>query len=193
MGQYRVDVTVEGIAPLMQHRFGEAAIQDAQSTKKASGEKDYSEEWRDTIYVLPNQEIYEPAMHLEAAMVKAAVNFKIRGKRGKTYKDLVKAAVYVEPDRIPTGIKVPEKPTYNPEEPFYIDLRPVKVQRARVMRSRGALAKGWKLNFDILVIDDQLPATVLKEILDEAGRAVGIGDYRPRFGRFIVTKFEVND
>jgi hypothetical protein len=31
---------------------------------------------------------------------------------------------------------------------------------------------------------------VLNSILVKAGESVGIGDYRPRFGRFIVTRFE---
>lgn len=30
----------------------------------------------------------------------------------------------------------------------------------------------------------------VKEILDHAGRRVGIGDWRPKFGRFFVSKFE---
>lgn len=193
MGQYQVDVTIKGTAPLLQHRFGQAAITEAQSVKKRTGEMDYSEEWRDTVYADEDGWLYEPATHLESAMIKAAVSFKIKGRRGKTYKDLVKAAVYVEPEMIPLNVQIPENPTSNPLEPFYVDIRPVIISRARVLRARGALAKGWELIFTISVIDDQLASTVLKEILDEAGRAVGIGDYRPRFGRFITTRFEVQD
>jgi len=126
-------------------------------------------------------------------MIKAAVSFKIKGRRGKTYKDLVKAAVYVDPDMIPLNVQIPENPTSNPLKPFYVDIRPVIISRARVLRARGALTKGWELSFTISVIDDQLASTVLKEILDEAGRAIGIGDYRPRFGRFLTTRFEVQD
>lgn len=190
MGQYQVEASIKGIAPLLQHRFGQDAIAEAQAVKKRTGEMDYSEEWRDTVYADEDGWLYEPSNHLESALIKAAVNFKIKGKRGKTYKDLVKAAVYIEPELIPLNVQIPENPTHNPLEPFYVDIRPVIVARARVLRSRGALAKGWRLDFTITVIDDQLPFMVLKEIVDEAGRAVGVGDYRPRMGRFVVTRFE---
>ena len=35
-----------------------------------------------------------------------------------------------------------------------------------------------------------MPVEVVKSALDDAGREAGIGDYRPRFGRFIVTSFK---
>lgn len=187
---YQVDVELTGVTGLLQHRFGPAAITESQAIKKQTGERDYSEEWRDTIFVDDGGNLYEPAYHIEGALFRAASSFKVKGKRGSTFKNLAKAAVYVEPDRIFYGIKVPEKPTSNPEEPFSVDLRPVVVSRARVLRARGMIGKGWKLAFVINVTDDQLSATALHEILSEAGRAHGLGDYRPRFGRFMVTKFE---
>ena len=41
------------------------------------------------------------------------------------------------------------------------------------------------------VIDDQVHPIIVQEILGEAGCAVGIGDYRPRYGRFDIIEFEV--
>ena len=32
---------------------------------------------------------------------------------------------------------------------------------------------------------------MLNQVLGDAGRLVGVGDFRPTFGRFSVTKFEV--
>jgi hypothetical protein len=51
--------------------------------------------------------------------------------------------------------------------------------------------EGWKIGFKITVGDSNtLPLESLKDILVEAGQSVGIGTYRPTFGRFAVTKFE---
>jgi hypothetical protein len=36
-----------------------------------------------------------------------------------------------------------------------------------------------------------MPVEVLKSALDDAGREGGLGDMRPRMGRFIVTEFKV--
>ena len=56
------------------------------------------------------------------------------------------------------------------------------------MRIRPRL-DDWSLTFTLTCIEDQVDAEALKMILDYAGRAVGIGDYRPRFGGFAVTQF----
>ena len=186
----RYTVTIEGIAPLLQHKLGVATQTDlASKVKQRAGQPDFTGEWRDTCYLL-GDEIVQPAEHIWRAMVKAASNFKIKGKRGKTFKDLVMSAVVIEPDLIPHGRKLPEDIDYDPSKPVYIDVRPVRVQRSRVLRERLALAKGWKLSFDILVFEDDFPKETLQAILAYAGQYIGIGDYRPKFGRFMITKFE---
>lgn len=189
---YTVDVSVEGVAPLLQHKFPLPDYDElTKGGKQSSGEKDYSQEWREALYVNSDGEIFQPAVHFDGCMTKAAVNFKIQGKRGKTYKDLFKGNVFCSPDEILHGIKAPDVLDTDGDKPLYLDLRPVVVQRARVTRIRPAFRPGWKLDFEIEVLDDQIPHNVVLEVLTLAGRTVGIGDFRPRFGRFIVTKFEV--
>lgn len=189
---YTVDVKVKGVSPLLQHRF---PMPDYETMGKGghqqSGAKDYRDEWKQSLYVDADGDIFHPATHFERAMVKAAAQFKIQGKRGKTYKDLVSASVFVTPEEIPFNMKAPDELDTDADKPLYLDLRPVVIQRARVARIRPAFKPGWELEFQIEVIDDQMPIEMLHEILSYAGKAVGVGDYRPRFGRFQVVKFEV--
>ena len=94
-GVITVDVKVKGVSPLMQHRFPMPELADmSKGGTKRTGAVDYSEEWREYLYA-NGKGVYQPATHFESAMISAAVNFKITGKRGKTYKDLLKAAVFV--------------------------------------------------------------------------------------------------
>lgn len=189
---YTVNVSVQGIAPLMQHRYPLPEFADlSKGGNKKTGEKDYSQEWREYLYATPEGDIYQPATHFDGAMVKAAAGYKIQGARGKTYKDLFKGNVFVSPDVILHGVKSPENLDADADKPLYLDVRPVVVQRARVVRIRPCFKPGWELNFEISVLDDQVPANVVNEVLTLAGRTVGVGDFRPRFGRFMVTKFEV--
>jgi len=185
-------VTIVGVSPLLQHRFSadtESKLKEA--SKRVAGREDYSEEWRQGIYADEDGRVYQPAIHLEKSMEKAALNFKITGKRGKTYKDLFKSAVFVRPDYIYyDNLVVPDELTRDQGAKLYLDERPVRVQRARVMRQRPALKAGWELKFEIEVLEDQLAQQVILEILQYAGQYVGIGDNRPRNGRFIVTLFE---
>jgi hypothetical protein len=157
---------------------------------RRSGAQDFSQEWRGYFYATASGEIYQPATHIETAMILAAANYKITGRRGKSYKDLFRAAVFVEPDQILHGVKVPEELDADADKPLYLDLRPVVVNRARVVRIRPAFKAGWQLAFSIQVIDDQIAPELLNDILTLAGRTCGIGDCRPRFGRFLVSQFE---
>ena len=190
---YTISIKVRGNAPLMQHRFPVPDLADM--TKGGSihtGAKDYSDEWRKYLYVNSDNEVFQPATHFEGAMIKAAVNFKITGKRGKTYKDLFQAAVFVRPEEIPHGMNNPKTLDTDADKPLYLDMRPVVVQRSRVVRIRPTFAPGWELEFEIEVIDDQIQASLVQDVLTLAGKTVGIGDYRPKFGRFNVVEYKVH-
>lgn len=188
---YTVETTIEGVSPLLQHRYPLPDLATVgKAGKKSTGEKDYSQEWREYLYVTSAGEIYQPSSHIEGAMVKAAVSFKVKGKRGKSYKDLFSANVFVDPTEILHGIKEPKELDGDADKSLYLDLRPVVISRQRVPRIRPAFKPGWKLSFTINVIDDEVSSEIVNDVLILAGKTVGIGDYRPKFGRFMVTRFE---
>lgn len=189
---YTIQTKVKGIAPLMQHRFPMPEFETmGKGGHQQTGAKDYREEWRQYLYTTSDGEVFQPAVHFEGAMVKAAAGFKITGKRGKTYKDLFQGNVFVAPDEILHGIKTPEILDTDGDKPLYLDMRPVVVNRARVVRIRPTFKPGWELEFEISVIDDQIPSEIVFDVLNLAGKTIGIGDFRPRFGRFQVVHFEV--
>ena len=178
MKTYKVEI--EGTSPYLMHKF--AGLEDGTAEARGRtriGVPDWKLEAEKSIYKNAEGEIYIPSAQIEGAMIKAAVNEKIPGKRGKTYKNLVKGFVFIEPDQI----------IITPQD-WEMDARAVVVQRNRVVRYRPRFDK-WKLAFDLVINEeDQIPNEVIKRILDSAGRYTGIGDYRPKFGRFMVTKFE---
>jgi hypothetical protein len=73
----------------------------------------------------------------------------------------------------------------------YLDQRRVVIQRNGVNRIRPAMLKGWRAEFELQVI---LPEYISREILgaaiQNAGRLVGVGDFRPTYGRFMITGFD---
>ena len=172
---YQVEVKIEGVSPLLQHRY-EMEEKEKKSTRKV-GSVDYSKEVERAIYRDESGNIYQPASHIEGCLMKAAVNFQIAGKGKKTYKDLTKMVI-VDPFAIP-----------HLQPKFVIDKRPVVINRARIIRCRPRFDK-WSLEFSMMITEDQLPIEVLEEILEYAGRYIGIGDYRPRFGRFRIVEFK---
>lgn len=189
---YSVNCTVKGVAPLMQHRYPMPDLASLnKGGKRSSGEKDYSQEWREYLYYDANNMVYQPGAHFEGALTKAAASFKVKGKRGASYKDLFKGSVFVTPDHIPHNVQVPDELDADADKQLYLDMRPVVVMRARVVRLRPCFKTGWELSFSIDVLDDGIPDDLLQDVLVLAGKAVGVGDFRPKFGRFQVVKFEV--
>jgi hypothetical protein len=62
----------------------------------------------------------------------------------------------------------------------------VKVGQQRVMRTRPKFP-GWSLEAHITLDESQLSSAQLKDIAAYAGLYIGLGDYRPRYGRFEAT------
>ena len=58
-------------------------------------------------------------------------------------------------------------------------------QKARVMRCRPMFG-GWSLSVPLMVQEDVLNVEDVVAIAERGGVMIGLGDYRPRFGRFTV-------
>lgn len=68
----------------------------------------------------------------------------------------------------------------------------VVVQRNGITRTRPALKAGWEVEFDIQInLPEYIEPSILNEVIANAGRLLGIGDFRPTYGQFQVTKFSV--
>ncbi len=173
----QIEIELTGIAPLLQHRF-DTENHGVNTPKNKKKVYDPKEEAEKCLYRNPNGGIYQPAEHIFQSMVKASVDFKYEKKR--SYKDVITSGIVVSPEEIPLIT----------EGDYEIDARGVVIQRARVIRWRPRFSK-WKLRFTINILDDEnISIPVVKDILEKAGSSKGIGDYRPRFGRFMVTQFK---
>lgn len=177
----KFDVKIKGISPLLQHRFSEDKLV---GIKKQGGDKKLSEEDKRTaasqFLYLSGKKVSQPAVHIEGAMIKASTELKLSGAGKKTYKDLMKASLFVSPEAI-----------VHKNQDWTVDGRPVvnPSTRGRSMCYRPRFDE-WELDFQIEVLDDRADEDAVKEILKLAGLRQGIGSYRPRFGRFDVVSFK---
>ena len=166
-----IKFTIEGISPMLMHRY--PMEQDQGKEAKRKGEQyDPIEEAQKGLYQNEHG-CFVPSTWIEACLREAGKGFK-KGKA--TYKAIIQSSTFVSPDEIPMGLK-----TYDA-----IDRRPAVVQRNRIVRSRPMFKPGWKISFEVEYDDNEIKAEVLTQILIEAGKTKGIGDYRPKFGRFKV-------
>jgi hypothetical protein len=134
-------------------------------------------------YMEDGETIAIPGWNLFRALVKAAAPFK----DGKTSMSrIVAGGVSVEPEMVSFNTKT-----------YAIDRRRAVVQRQGILRSRPLL-KNWTLDFDLLVNEEDVSAKAfptLRLICEDAGRRVGIGDFRIEkngpFGKFVVESWQV--
>lgn len=180
--------TIEIMSPGLLQNSATELLDTLDKKGKRAGKKDEFD-WHNAAYLVDGLVVH-PAWHLRSAMVAAAKQFQIPGKGKKTYNAATRATLFIEPELIPlrlAGEKV--------SEPTMIDERITKTAQGGPKPGRRPLFKaGHTLTFLVYVNWNHIPAEVVRDILIEAGRFHGIGDYRPEFGRFEVTEFVlVND
>jgi hypothetical protein len=57
---------------------------------------------------------------------------------------------------------------------------------------RPAIKSGWKAEHEFLInLPEYISIQEFHDTLNSAGRLVGVGDFRPTYGRFNVSKIEV--
>jgi len=178
----RINVELTSTSAMLHHRF--ATEEHGENSSKIK-KKVYVpvEEAEKASYKNPDGTLFQPSEHILGVLIRSGVGFKYEGK--KTYKEIIKAGIVVEPDNIPLLDNEGNVRTTWDE----IDARPVVVQRARVVRWRPKFNE-WKLRLQLIIInEDLISVAALKDIMEASGM-LGIGDYRPRFGRFQVTQWQ---
>lgn len=187
-----VKVTIRGVTPLLQHRFGEAAeinvqkstrkmtVQTEETPRQAAGKVSYRNS---------SGQFYIPGAAFARLLREAGGNHKLKQSR-KSVKFLVPAAVLVAQDEVPItngdGVSLVKD--------FEVDSRPVVIPatKGRIMRHRPRF-DCWSAAVAIEIDDDILPVEFVHQLMTEGGHKIGIGDFRPEkggpFGRFRVVEF----
>lgn len=98
----------------------------------------------------------------------------------KSAQDLFKAGIVALQNHVDLGVK----------DWDYVDRRRVVIQKNAITRSRPALQAGWTCEVFLQInLPEYISSDDVYELLVLAGRVNGVGDFRPTFGRFIVTEF----
>jgi hypothetical protein len=178
---YSVAFTLRGSAPFLFHRWNcEAVTEKANAAKGSKAKK--SDNIESYVYRTHDGELAIPSEYVRQAVITAAKYRQDPRSPRKSAMDLFKAGVVMETDLMTLGSAAWD----------YLDTRRVVVQRAGVNRQRPAMNAGWEVSGQIMVLTPEyISRDVLLDVLMNAGRLVGVGDFRPTYGRFQVTTFDV--
>ena len=180
----KIKVEIEGLSPLLMNSPKFMIDEMTNSNLKKTTEKRNPIKDADKLaYKKDNGELYVPAEAIKGSMVGSA-SYKKFGKNSA--RPIIAGGVFITPNQIGLGTKK-----------YDVDIRTVVIQRARVVKARPKIEK-WKVDF-VMSYDETLirDANVIKPILEDAGKRVGLLDFRPAkngsFGTFKITKWDEVD
>lgn len=178
---FRVVMQLTGTADILFHRWNAQAVDEkAKAAKNSKAKK--TDDWETYLYRDDDGVICVPGEYVRQAVVTAAKFRQDPRSPRKSAMDLYRAGVVSLTNLAPTGAR----------DPDYLDTRRVVIQRAGVNRTRPALKAGWKAEFELMVLTPEYIGPMdLHAVLTQAGALVGLADFRPTFGRFGITSFEV--
>lgn len=173
-----IEYSVQGTSPLLLHN--PAGMQQPSDAIKRKSIPTSEEEAEAGTYRLADGQLALPAFAFRAALVGAAKGRRMGKVAAAT---IVKGAVFVTDEMVPlftTDDRTPAKD-------YEIDTRRVVVQNNGIVRSRPKLFP-WRATFPLELDEGFITGEHVAELLDIAGRLVGVGDFRPErsgpFGRF---------
>jgi len=180
-------VRIKGVTPLLMNRISvNSLLKRSNRIRDKLEEEDFEKQARESAYIDEidgKKQLYIPAEAVYRCLLNGA-----KGKREKSTKislvRLLAGSVRIEPEKIPLGT-----------DKYEIDIRPVVIQKSRVLKARAKVPK-WEAEFKI-IYNKRLQPIIdkIKECLEEAGVTYGLLDYRPErggnFGVFEVIKFEI--
>lgn len=179
-------LTLTGSTPLLMHnsRLSDPLDPAAKALKKISGKRNKTDddhvamgeaEFMGGLYLDPDVGPYIPDLNIAATLLEGAKLNKLGMK--------VKRGLLITTPVNPVSYDGPRDPAQMWTSGRFAHRASVGVGQARVMRTRPVFYE-WAVQADGLIDESQLDFDQLVQIANNAGDFIGIGDWRPRFGRF---------
>lgn len=181
-------ITLEGTAPLIMHNARLANPLDTASkaikeytSKRKKTDADHEAiarlEHAASLYLDPDVGPYLPGENVARCLIDGARITKAGVK--------VTRGVFIASDVNPLAYKGPRDADGLWSDENFRHIASVKVGQSRTMRCRP-IFRQWRVQAEGTLDTGVLSLRELVAIAEEAGSMVGLGDWRPRFGRFTV-------
>ena len=180
-----IQCSIEGTVPMLCNRFTDAAMEAATNGNRIStvGDRGTPREIAEAkLYLGHDGTPMIPQPNLFRCIMDAGVFFKAGKSKITTQKSsLIPACLAIHEIEIPIEHR----------EPWTIDTRAVRIPSTggRISTHRP-IFHDWRLTFHLELDETVIGIKLLREIVDTAGKRIGLGDFRPAckgpYGRFVV-------
>jgi hypothetical protein len=179
-----IEVTIEGITPLLMNRFPDADPNDGAKAPQ-NGDKGTPREQADPKVYSNGHGPYIPGANIYAGMIEAGKFQKIGKSKLTTQKSSL----------VPSGVFLPDAECLVKPNKWEVDSRPVVIPSTggRIICHRPRFDE-WGTKFTVQYDDKSFSEKTVRQLVDDLGTKLGLGDYRPQrkgpFGRFKVTNWK---
>jgi hypothetical protein len=187
MKEIRIKIT--GTTPLICNKFTDENQMSASNSTRTStiGDKGSPREQAEKkLYIGLDGAPMIPQPNIFRAIIDGGKFFKAGKSKVTTVKSsLIPACAEIE------GVEIPIKSN----EGWEIDTRAVRIPSTggRILSHRPKF-NDWELEFTAHLDEEVMSSALLREIIDAAGKRIGLGDFRPDckgpFGKFVVTHWQ---
>jgi hypothetical protein len=180
-----------GIRPLVMHNglmadptnpFTRRIKEITSKGSKKLTESDYEErdrlEWEAGLYWDEKEGAIMPSDNIERCI-------QLGAQKSRIGKD-VQAAVFCAEPHTKVEYDGPKNKDKLFADPRFGLRKGVAVQKSRIIRLRPMFPTGWSITFTLEYDDSILNGKAIEKAMTDAGALIGLGDWRPKFGRFTV-------
>lgn len=182
-----LELSIRGTFPIMFHNgqladplnpYSKRMKEITSKRKKTDADHQmlYDIEWEGSLYLNDKQEVIVPGTNIEAAFVEGSKKQRL----GPQFK-----AGFLCDENFPLKYDGPKSLDKLRASDKFRDKRGVKVNGSRVIRCRPIFVT-WSLDFAVQYLPDVLNESQVRSTLETVGRLVGLGDHKPKYGRFAV-------
>lgn len=180
------EITLNGVSPLLMHsaRLADPLDPATKALAKVTGKRkktaeDHGEaarlEHAGSLYLDGTLGPYLPGQNIEAALFRGASKHKLMST--------LKPALLIPAEVNPLVYRGPRDVDGLWSDKSFVHRASVKVGTSRVIRTRPVFPS-WSLTVAGQLDTESVDPASFETIADTAGRMIGLGDWRPRFGRF---------
>lgn len=179
--------TLKSVSPYGQSRNYEM---DVPKKEKESAKDREERTWRNRLHVTPEGNVFIPPMSFKNCIAEAAkyLSVSIPGKGKSTYTKHFEAGVLVT-DPLVLNVKAENVDGIW----LFVPSSGRRGDGSRVWKRFPVLQK-WEGKVEFLIFDETITKEVFQYHLEQAGKFIGIGFFRPRnngyYGRFSVEKLD---
>jgi len=178
---YIARVTIVGSAAILFHRWNSEAVETKAKAAKNSAAKK-SDDLESYVYRDEAGMLCLPGEYLRRSIVMAAKFRQDPRSPRKSAMDLFNAGI----------VSLTELASLGTPDWDYEDRRRVVIQRSAITRTRPAMRAGWAAEIQLMCgLPEYISTNDLRETIESAGRLVGVGDFRPTYGRFGISNFSI--